>query len=224
MSKIIVTGSKGLIGSELVKYLKNGNEILELDLSLGHDLTDEKFVEEWFSKNQAEYLVNCFAINDHVDGNNQGNNLFDVNLNEISEFLNVNVIALFSVCRNFAKQKQSISIINFSSTYGVVSPIPGLYKDGQKHIGYSVSKGAVMQLTRHLAVHLAPKIRVNCLIPGGVEYEQSEKFIDQYSSNTPLGRMMRKDELNGIVEFLCSEKSSYVTGTSFKIDGGWTSV
>ena len=224
MSKIIVTGSKGLIGSELVKYLKNGNEILELDLSLGHDLTDEKFVEEWFSKNQAEYLVNCFAINDHVDGNNQGNNLFDVNLNEISEFLNVNVIALFSVCRNFAKQKQSISIINFSSTYGVVSPIPGLYEDGQKHIGYSVSKGAVIQLTRHLAVHLAPKIRVNCLIPGGVEYEQSEKFIDQYSSNTPLGRMMRKDELNGIVEFLCSEKSSYVTGTSFKIDGGWTSV
>ncbi len=224
MNKIIITGSRGLIGSELVKYLKNSNEILELDLSLGHDLTDEKFVEDWFSKNQAQYLVNCFAINDHVDGKNQGNNLFDINLSEISEFLDVNVISLFSVCRHFAKQEKPRAITNFSSTYGVVSPIPGLYENGQKHIGYSISKGAVMQLTRHLAVHLAPKIRVNCLIPGGVELNQSDEFINKYSSKTPLGRMMRKDELNGIIEFLCSEKSSYVTGTAFKIDGGWTSI
>ena len=52
---------------------------------------------------------------------------------------------------------------------------------------------------------------------------QSEEFVDRYSSFTPLGRMMKVEELNDIVEYLLSDKSSYVTGAEFKIEGGWTS-
>jgi len=64
--KIIITGSEGLLGKELVRFLSKNNQILTLDLILGHDLTNEKFVRAWFKKNKADALVNCFAMNDHV--------------------------------------------------------------------------------------------------------------------------------------------------------------
>ena len=73
-----------------------------------------------------------------------------------------------------------------------------------------------------MAVHLAPKIRVNCIAPGGVENSQDTTFIKKYSKFTPLQRMMKSDELNGIVDFLSSSCSSYVTGATFVVDGGWT--
>lgn len=222
MNKIIVTGSKGVLGSEITKYLKNSNEVIELDLSLGHDLRDEKFVKKCFSENKADFLVNCFALNDHVKRNSQKQNLFSIELKELVDYMQINVIALFSVCREFAKNQRSKGIVNFSSTYGVVSPLPELYDDGEKHVGYSVSKGAVIQLTRHLAVHLAPQIRVNCLVPGGVSNNQSDEFMKSYSSKTPLNRMMKKNELNGVIELLCSDKSSYMTGSIIVVDGGWT--
>ena len=103
-----------------------------------------------------------------------------------------------------------------------------MYEKGkEKHIGYSVSKAAVAHMSRCLAVSLAPKIRVNCIAPGGVAFsptsESSENFVRMYEKNTPIGRMMDVSELNGMVEYLCSEKSSYCTGAIINIDGGWTS-
>ena len=73
-----------------------------------------------------------------------------------------------------------------------------------------------------LATHLAPEIRVNCVSPGGIEFDQNEEFKQKYSELTPLKRMMKKEELNEIIEYLCSSKSSYVTGANFVLDGGWT--
>ena len=58
MEKIIITGSEGLIGSELSRFLEKKNKIYKLDIELGHDLTDEKFVQTWFKNNPANYLIN----------------------------------------------------------------------------------------------------------------------------------------------------------------------
>ena len=77
-------------------------------------------------------------------------------------------------------------------------------------------------LTKHLATHLAPNIRVNTIVPGGVEHTQDDEFKNRYSAQTPLGRMMNVEEVYGAVEYLISDKSSYVTGTEIKIDGGLT--
>lgn len=220
--KIIVTGSEGLLGKEIVKYLEKKNDVLKLDLVLGHDLTDETFVKKWFKKNHAASLVNCFALNDHVEKGQKRPTLFDITLESFSKFLDVNLLALFSVCREFARNNKSGSIINFSASTGIVSARPDLYNGGHKHIAYSVSKAGVINLTKFLAVHLAPNIRVNCIAPGGVENNQDAEFIKKYSKHTPLGRMMKKHELNGIIDYLCSSKSSYVTGATFVIDGGWT--
>ena len=220
--KIIITGSEGLIGKELVNHLQKNHQILKLDLSLGHDLTDEKFVKSWFKKNKANSLINCFAMNDHVDDKRKKQTLFNIPLDSFSNYLDVNLTALFSVCREFARNNKKGSIVNFSATTGIVSARPDLYNGSHKHIGYSVSKAGVINLTKYLATHLGPSIRVNCVAPGGVKFKQDSNFIKKYSKHTPLGRMMKKNELNSLIEFLSSENSSYVTGAVMVIDGGWT--
>ena len=221
--KIIITGSEGLIGKELQKFLKKKHEILKLDLTLGHDLTDEKFVQKWFRKNKADSLINCFAKNDHVDNKRKKETLFDFDLDSFSSYLEINLTALYSVCREFAKNNKNSTIVNFSATTGIVSARPDLYGGANKHPGYSVSKAGVVNLTKYLAVHLSPSIRVNCVVPGGIEHKQNLEFIKKYSKHTPMKRMMKKNELNSIIEFLCSKESSYVTGSEFVVDGGWTS-
>ena len=221
--KIIVTGSEGLLGKEISEYLEQNNQVLRLDLSLGHDLNDESFVKEWFSKNPAEGLVNCFALNDHVEEGQKRGTLFDISLESFSKFLDVNLTSLFSVCREFARTNSKGAIVNFSATTGIVSARPDLYDGGHKHPAYSVSKAGVINLTKFLATHFAPNIRVNCIAPGGVEFDQDEKFKEEYSKLTPMKRMMKKDEVNKLVEFLVTQNSSYLTGSTIIADGGWTS-
>lgn len=220
--RMIITGSEGIIGSAVSQYMEKSYAIQKLSLRFGHDLTNEEFVRNYFSQNKAEYLVNCFALSDHIDAAKKNETLFDVSLASINEYLLVNVVALFSVCREFAKNDEAKGIVNISSIYGVVSPIPSLYKNTEKHIGYSLSKAAVIQLTRHLATHLAPRIRVNCIVPGGVVDRQSSEFKAQYSAYVPMKRMMKRDEINGLIEYLCSDKSIYMTGSIINVDGGWT--
>ena len=222
---VIITGSEGLIGKSAAQFLAQRHHVVRLDLSLGHDLANETFVRRWFSENRGDYLVNLFALNDHVEaGARSAETLFDITLDSFRRYLEVNLTSLFSVCREFARNSAGGGIINFASTYGLVSPPPEMYEAGQKHIAYGVSKAAVIQLTRHLAVHLAPRLRVNCVVPGGVRFRQSEEFQRRYAKHTPLRRMMEPSELHGILAYLCSEDSSYSTGGVFPIEGGWTAV
>ncbi len=220
---VIITGAKGLIGSAVTDYLHTKEyTVSELDLANGDDLTNEDFVKSWFSGNKADSLVNLFALNDHVDSSRASNKLMDIDLGIFDKYLNVNLTSLFSVCREFARNNKSGSIVNFTSTYGLVSPQPRLYGGDEKNIAYGVSKAGVIQLTRHLAIHLAPNFRVNCIAPGGVRHMQEEGFQKKYGELTPLQRMMEVGELFGIIEFLISEQSSYCTGSVYNVDGGWT--
>jgi NAD(P)-dependent dehydrogenase (short-subunit alcohol dehydrogenase family) len=220
--KIIITGSEGLLGKEISKHLEQKYKVLKLDLLLGHDLTDEKFVKMWFKNNKANCLVNCFALNDHVRVGEKRGTIFDITLESFSRFLDVNLTTLFSVCREFSRNNKTGSIVNFSATTGIVSARPDLYDGGHKHPAYSVSKAGVINLTKFLATHLAPNIRVNCIAPGGVEFDQDKKFLKKYAAMTPMCRMMKKNELNELVEFLCTDSSSYMTGSTIVVDGGWT--
>ena len=123
------------------------------------------------------------------------------------------------------------SIINISSTYGVVSPDQSVYEYRRsggaeyfKPVGYSVAKSGVLNLTRWLAEYCAPiGIRVNTLVPGGVrEPDHAPEFITEYEKRTPLGRMAIDTDYDGAVVFLASRASAYMTGAMLVVDGGWT--
>ena len=130
-----------------------------------------------------------------------------------------------------AAGKLAGSIINVSSTYGVVSPDQSIYQYKRgggveyfKPLGYSVAKSGVLNFTRWLAEYGAPLgIRVNTLVPGGVREEgHAPEFVAEYEKRTPLGRMASEDDYNGAVLFLASRASSYMTGATLIVDGGWT--
>ncbi|RZD45444.1 MAG: dehydrogenase, partial [Thaumarchaeota archaeon] len=124
--KIIVTGSEGLLGKEISQYLEKKNEVIKVDLQLGHELTNEEFVKEFFKENKADSLVNCFAFNDHVKKGEKRGTIFNLTLESFNEFLEVNLTALFSVCRQYAQNNEMGSIVNFSATTGIVSARPDI--------------------------------------------------------------------------------------------------
>jgi NAD(P)-dependent dehydrogenase (short-subunit alcohol dehydrogenase family) len=130
-----------------------------------------------------------------------------------------------------AASPQAGSIINVSSTYGVVSPDQQVYEYRRtagavyyKPVGYSVAKSGVLNFTRWLAEYCAPfGVRVNTLVPGGVrEPEHADAFVAEYVKRTPLRRMAADDDYNGAILFLASRASAYMTGATLVVDGGWT--
>ena len=141
--------------------------------------------------------------------------------------LEINLTAPFHLSQGFAdllKKSNNGSIINIASIYGFKAPDYSLYfgtKIGNP-AAYSSSKGGLIQLTKWLSSTLAPDVRVNALSPGGIWRNQPTKFVERYESKTPLGRMGAEEDLKGIIAYLASDLSEYVTGQNIVVDGGWT--
>lgn len=141
--------------------------------------------------------------------------------------LRVNVTSAFvlsQAAQPYLSKSGSGSLILFSSIYGMSGPQFDLYEGTQmvNPAAYGVSKGGILQLTRHLAALLAPKVRVNSISPGGVSRGQPENFQKKYCQKTPLKRMATEEDMKGAVAFLASDLSRYVTGHNLVVDGGFT--
>ena len=183
---------------------------------------------------RIDVLVNSAALDPKVsaEGKVRSSGAFeDFPLETWQKALNVNLTGMFIITQAVArlmKAQNKGSIINICSTYGLVGPDQRIYqREGQppqyKPVYYTVTKAAVLGFTRYLATYYAgTEIRVNALTPGGVYNNQDDEFVRAYSARTVLGRMARKDELDGAILFLASDASSYMTGANLIVDGGWT--
>lgn len=222
------------------KELANKLQSEELSVkACGVDVTDPSSVKQMVEQclknfGRLDVLV-CSAARDpkfDPTHHEQVSNAFETfPLESWRQALDVNLTGLFLCAQAAVKpmldQDHGV-IINICSTYGLVGPDQRIYiKLGKptqyKPVYYSVTKAGVLGLTRYLATYYAGRnIRVNALTPGGVYNQHDEQFTQNYSSRTVLGRMARKDEMNGALLFLASDASSYMTGSNLVVDGGWT--
>lgn len=148
------------------------------------------------------------------------------------ELMAVNLDGIFFVLKTVGAAMKAGgrggSIIQTSSIYGLMGPDNRIY-EGSEYLGrqinnpppYAASKSAIIGLTRYFAAHWGPNnIRVNAIAPGGVESGQNERFQQQYGARVPMGRMGRAAEVVGVLVWLASDASSYVTGQVIAVDGG----
>lgn len=246
----VVTGGMGQLGQVYLTGLaERGMRVASFDIAPGDvldgvrayevDVTDRASVARAVDDVVADWGV------PHVLVNNAGlDSPPDAPADEVGPFeeypeaafdavMDVNVKGTLLCCQvvggAMATQGRG-SIVNVSSVYGLLSPPQDLYEfrrvKGEtffKPVAYSVSKSAVLNLTRYLATYWAKHgVRVNTLTLAGVANDQPQEFLDAFAARSPLGRMLDAREALGAVVFLASDASSYVTGSNVVVDGGWS--
>lgn len=203
------------------------------------DITDREAVAAGLAQVEAKWgppqvLINNAGLDSPPNAPAAENGPFeDYPAASLDKVLDVNIKGVVYCCQVIGKVMAAQgkgSIINISSTYGLVSPDQRLYAyraaGGQpffKPVAYAISKSGLLNLTRYLATYWADRgVRVNTLTFGGVFNQQDADFLAGYCARVPLGRMANEDEYNGAILFLASDASSYMTGANLVIDGGWT--
>ncbi len=247
-SVALVTGAGGGIGRAYAEALSEAGAAvacLDVDadaasetaagldtrsLALDADVTDEMAMEESVARTAADLGGLDVAFANAGVGGVQAP-VAEYDLDEWRAVLDVNLTGVFLTCREAARAMRETgggSIVTTASIYGHVGSLAGTQP------AYSAAKGGVVNLTREMAVSFARHdIRVNAIAPGffdtdlldsglgALSEEGRERFDRAIDQRTLLGRRGDPSELKGLAVFLASEASSYVTGQSFPVDGGW---
>lgn len=246
---IILTGSEGLIGNSLKNYfIKNKTKLICIDKKKNKkqkkfdyyscNLLDEKELIFINKKLIAKYkkidaLINLACINDPVENPKKLISFEKMSSNFFKDQVEKNIMMTFLPCKIFGNEMQKNkkgSIVNFSSTYGIVAPDQNIYKKGNKRFfikdaAYPTAKNAIIGLSKYLASYWSNKnIRVNVVAPGGVKNKQNRFFMKNYIKKTLSNRMAHKSDFNGTVHLLISDSSDYITGAIISVDGGWTTL
>ena len=220
------------------RLTKSGSKALAVPTDITRPDSVNSMVETVLSTcGRLDILVNSAALDPKFDPETVEKGIMpgafeDYPLDQWNMALNVNLTGMFLVTQACVKQMLSQgkkgSIINICSTYGLNGPDQRIYINAGERVAfkpvyYTVTKAGVLGFTKYLASYYAgTEIRVNALTPGGVFNNHEDYFVKNYSAKTILGRMAKKDEMNGALLFLASDASSYMTGNNLIVDGGWT--
>jgi NAD(P)-dependent dehydrogenase (short-subunit alcohol dehydrogenase family) len=242
----LVTGGAGLFGRQIAEALAEAGartfmasrnlaglraqaEVFRragLDVTaLQYDQADEESIHQLLKQvvdmaGKVDVLVNNSVLRPMHDWSDPSR--------DFAKSMEVNATGLLIMTRAFGEQmaeRGQGSIINVGSTYGTVGPDFTLYEgtDMTAPPDYFFHKGGLLQLTRYAAAKLGPRgVRVNAISPGGFFTGQDPRFLERYHARTFLGRMANESDLKGVIVFLASDASSYVTGANIAVDGGFT--
>ena len=237
----LVTGGASGIGEATCRVLANaGAAVIIADLDRARaetlsnelpgsrvlllDVTDEAAVEAALAgTGPLDILINNAGIG--LVGS-----IEETELADFERLLHVNVTGMFLVTRAAMPRllESRGSIVNIGSVAGLV----GI----RRRFAYCASKGAVVALTRQLAVDYAGRLRVNCICPGTVETPFVEGYLEKFHKHEkdkvraelharqPIGRMGRPNEIAHLALYLCSAEAEFATGSVMTIDGGWTAA
>jgi NAD(P)-dependent dehydrogenase (short-subunit alcohol dehydrogenase family) len=232
----VVTGASGGIGAATVElFAREGARVVGVDvragapgdLSLEFDVTDERAVEELYARVRGEcgridVLFNNAGISPGEDGS-----ALDTELEVWERVQQANLRSVFLCCKHgiphlLANEgPQRGSVINTASFVAVMGA-------ATSQVSYTASKGGVLALSRELGVEFARRgVRVNALCPGPVDtpllrelYAKDPEQAARRLVHVPIGRFARPEEIAQAALFLASEESSYVTASTFLVDGG----
>ena len=217
----------GLVDKKFSNIKKENYQKIKMGLSDKKELSRiSEVVKD--SLGSLDILINCAAMvgTDELKGwvdpvESQSEEVW-------RDALEINLTVPFVITKNLISilnESSSPSVINIGSIYGILGPDWSLYSSADikgTPAAYAASKGGLMQLTRWLATSLAPAIRVNAIVPGGVERNTPVRFKKEYEKKTPLRRLAKEEDLKGVSVFLASDASSYITGQCIMVDGGWS--
>ena len=234
--RVLITGGASGIGAATVKrFLEEGSRVTVLD----HDEEGCRRIEEetpglsgtiTCDVSDPEAVKRAFIELDELFGsldvliNNAGISIRHPDITELpveewQRVINVDLNGVFYVAQQAAQRMKDPGgvIINMGSTAALV---------GHPHYAdYNAAKAGVHELTKTMALELAPKVRVVAVCPGYVltpmqEAEYTPEMMDEVNGKIPLRRHARPEEIAGLFAFLASEDASYITGHAYVIDGG----
>ncbi len=242
----LVTGGAGLYGRQIAEAVaeagaktfiaSRGIEALEkqaetfraagLDVTaLQLDQSKEESVRSLLRQildraGQVDVLVNNAVARTMVEGTPR--------YEAFTQSMEINATGILMMTEIFGQhmaERKTGSIINVSSIYGILGPDLSLYEgtgmSSAMPPDYWFHKGGMMQLTRFAAGIFGPQgVRVNSITPGGFFTGQPEQFVRRYNAKTYLGRMANEQDLKGVIVFLASDASAYITAANIPVDAG----
>ena len=227
-------GEADKVAREINERYASSASALELDVA-SRASCEAALAQVLSTHGRLDGLINNAALNPKVEGAGLSATRFEnYSLELWNRELSVGLTGAFLCAQVFGTHMAAHGggvIVNVASDLGLIAPDqriyrrPGLAPEQQpvKPVTYSVVKGGLVMLTKYLATYWADAgVRVNALCPGGVYAGQPDDFVEKLSQLIPMGRMARKDEYRAALVFLCSDASSYMTGSNLVIDGGRT--
>ena len=244
---ILITGGSGFLGTQIINALINERaNIFVIDIRkpkekkfikfFRSDITKEKElikIVNFFKKNKKkiDVLINNASINYSPKNLKKNNFKFENFSNDLwDKDLSVGLKGSYICTKVFGSYMSKVKkgvILNVSSDLGIIAPDQRIYKKTNfiKPVTYSVVKHGIIGLTKYTASYWGKKnIRCNAIAPGGIFNNQDKSFVRKINQLIPMGRMAKKNEYNGLILFLCSDLSSYITGSVVIADGGRTII